>query len=240
MTEQPADLELTAPRKRRVFDQIASFLQAEITSGRLEPGARLKPERELAADLKVSRASLREALKALEMLGVVEIKHGLGVYVAAPKPAIISGQLGTLLTMQPSVTDDILEARIALECHAARLACQFASRADHQRMQHALDQLSAAAERLDGAASAAADYRFHKALVDSTKSIAITFLYDAISAALRVSHGKRWEHLTRDADFEFRLDLHHSLLQAIRSRDEELAYTEMLKHFVRIYAEMDS
>ena len=82
---------LVAPPKRRVFEDIVQFLTSEIEAGRLSPGDRLKPERELAVELNVSRGSLREALKALEMLDVVELRHGLGVYVTLPNPKCSPG-----------------------------------------------------------------------------------------------------------------------------------------------------
>ncbi len=230
---------LDAP-KRRVFDDIVDFLKSEIISGRLRPGDKLKPERELAAQLHVSRSSLREALRALEMLDVVEINHGQGVFVRLPQPSLLSKTFGTLLSMQPGGNEDVMEGRIALDCQAAKLACRFADETDFLRMRRALDRLADGASGVEQRADA--DHDLHSAIVESTKNATIIFLYRALDVLLRQSHIGRWRQLAGLPDQAARLhEAHTAIFLAIRSRRESRAAQAMEEHFKlirEIYAEM--
>ncbi|MCL4746040.1 MAG: FadR family transcriptional regulator [Burkholderiaceae bacterium] len=223
---------LTASPKKRVFEEIAQFLQGAIVSGRLKPGDRLKPERDLAAQLNVSRGSLREALKALEIIGVVEIRHGLGVYVCLPDASALSKVFGTLLSMQPGRSEDVLDARIAIECHAVRLACRFSTPSDILRMRIALDNMRQDAAEKSSDRGARDDHEFHAAIVDSTRNTAMIFLYSSIAMLLTQSHHQRWQSLFAISDSIDQLNEGHAaILQAIEARDEAAAVDSMTTHF---------
>ncbi|MCL4767522.1 MAG: FadR family transcriptional regulator [Hyphomicrobiaceae bacterium] len=240
-SEAIAALDLLDAPKRRVFDDIVEFLKGEIVSGRLRPGDKLKPERELAAQLHVSRSSLREALRALEMLDVVEINHGQGVFVRLPQPSLLSKTFGTLLSMQPGGDEDVMQGRIALDCQAAKLACRFADETDFLRMRRALDRLAdpAAGAELQ---RADADHDFHSAIVESTKNATIVFLYRALDVLLRQSHIGRWRQLAGRPDQAARLhEAHTAIFLAIKSRRESRAAQAMDEHFElirEIYSEI--
>lgn len=226
----PDPLDTVGQPRRRVFDEITEHLKAEIASGRLRSGDKLRPERELAAQLHVSRNSLREALKALEMLDVVDIRHGQGVYVRLPQPSVLSKTFGTLVSMQRGDADDVMEARIALDCQAARLACRYADEIDFQRMQRAIEQLA----DVSGSAikGAEADHEFHSAIIDSTRNSIVIFLYRAVDVLLRESHSGRWRQLLTLPYEVGRLHMAHlAILDGIRSRQEDRAARAMEAHF---------
>lgn len=220
---------LVAQPRRRVFDEITDFLKGEIFEGRLQPGDKLKPERDLATELKVSRSSLREALRALEMLDVVEIRHGQGVFVRLPQSSVLSKIFGTLLSMQRGGLDDVMEARIALECQAAKLCCRFADEADFLKMERALRRLERSGHALE---QAEADHEFHSAIVESTKNATLIFLYRAIDVLLRQSHIDRWRRINRIPQHTQALQKAHvAILQAIQSRHEAQAVKATEAHF---------
>lgn len=231
----PPEGELLASPKPRVFERIVEFLTAEIQAGRLRPGDRLKPERELAAQFGVGRGTLREALKALEALDVLELRHGLGIYVTEPKPETLSRIFGTLLSMQPGRGDDIMDARIALECQAVRLACRNARAGDVRRMDEALTALAEASARQDGARCAQHDHDFHSAIMESTGNSTFVFLYSAITGLLKRSHHERWlTHFSTEDAAETLDRVHRAILAAIKAGDEEQAAAAMMEHFETI------
>lgn len=227
---------LTAEPRDRVFDRITQFLRAEIVSGRLRPGDRLKPERELAAELQVGRGSLREALRALEMLDVVEMRHGSGVYVRMPQPDVLSKTFGTLLAMQPSDPQQVIEARIALECHAATLACEAARPDDLRRIETALGRLTRP-ETLTSEMGTDADHAFHTSIVEAAQNPTLLFLYEAIDVLLRKGHQQRWKRLIGINGFaEVFTDVHEAIFVAISQRDHAAATNAIKAHFRRIQA----
>lgn len=224
--------DLVAPPKRRVFEDIVSFITSQIETGRLRPGDRLKPERELSAELGVSRGSLREALKALEMLEVVELRHGHGVFVTLPQPQALSRIFGTLISMQPGQSDDIEAAREALEFHAVRLACRNAGPLHIARINSALGAMVDEAATGSGAKAAAADHDFHSAIVDASCNATLAFLYNAIDGLLQRGHQERWLILSDIDGFWDRLnEVHRRLVDAIAARDEQGAVLIMEEHF---------
>ena len=100
--------------KKRVFEDILEYFKGIIRKGKLKPGDRLLSERELAGKLEVSRASLREALRALEMLGFLSINPGKGAYVLSPKTETLSAFTELTMYLRPTISENILEVRIII------------------------------------------------------------------------------------------------------------------------------
>src|SRR3954447_7713849 len=105
-------------------DQIASRLIALITERQLKAGDRLPPERELAATMGVSRSSLREALRALAMLGVAEMRQGDGTYLTNLQPRSLMRSVGLVLDLSDSGLEVLFEARKLVEPGLAKLAAE--------------------------------------------------------------------------------------------------------------------
>src|SRR3954454_18316726 len=105
-------------------EQIAQRLIALVIERQLEAGDRLPPERELAAEMGVSRSSLREALRALAMLGVTEMRHGDGTYLTSLEPAVLMRPVGLVLALSDAGLAELFEARKLVEPGLARLAAE--------------------------------------------------------------------------------------------------------------------
>src|SRR5699024_9529612 len=103
------DMEETQSGAARVL----TFFRDRLLSGELKAGDRLLPERELAAALDVSRPVLREALRALAMLGLLDIQHGRGAFVRSADASVLGQALTLCLAPEPNILDDVLQARIA-------------------------------------------------------------------------------------------------------------------------------
>jgi GntR family transcriptional regulator, transcriptional repressor for pyruvate dehydrogenase complex len=158
------------PERNQVAErrnQVAERVQSLLEEGHVRPGDRLPPERRLAAELGVSRSTLREGLRRLIDLGIVEARQGSGTYVA------------------PLDLDDLLDVRLQLEPYAARLAAGRRSEQDLARLDATLAELRAHED--DPAAFAAADARLHQAVTDAAGSVALRVLLAALADLLRRS-----------------------------------------------------
>ena len=145
------------PVSRGVIDR----LQALILQGGLAVGDRLPSQRDLAARLGVSRPSLREAISALETMGLVVVRVGSGVYVAPPTLRAPPWRFADRCSPR-----DVYEARLGLEGYAVRLAAARMDGAGATRLDAAVDAMAVALGRGDVAGRAAADARFHDLIVE--------------------------------------------------------------------------
>ena len=102
-------------------------MREQLLTGRLKAGDRLLPERELATRLGVSRPVIREVLRALAAMGVIDIRHGHGSVVRRPDFSEMGDLFTLMLAQDDEVVEDVMEARIAIERHAIRLACSRAT-----------------------------------------------------------------------------------------------------------------
>jgi GntR family transcriptional regulator, transcriptional repressor for pyruvate dehydrogenase complex len=212
------------------FDKVFAFLRDQLLNGSIRPGDCLIPERELAAQLKVSRPSLREALRALSMIGVVEILHGVGTIARCPDISVLGEFFAFALAQQTEMADDVMEARVAIEYQAAHLACARATLTDLERLRAALEDIRATID--DDAACAAADYAFHDALVRASHSPTLVCLYRAVAPLLHRSLRKRLGLMRRYADLKATVIQDHArVFEAVAARDEAGADAIMRKHF---------
>ena len=148
--------------------RVFTFFRDRLLSGELKAGDRLLAERELALALGVSRPVLREALRSLAMLGLLDIQHGRGAFVRAADASVLGQALTLCLAPEPNILDDVLQARIAIECQAIRLACERASERDLQAIAGTLDTLVDSLD--DPERGGQADYAFHFAIVRASSS----------------------------------------------------------------------
>lgn len=168
------------------YEQVAERLVADIAAGRLAPGERLPSERDLARRLQVGRASVREALAALQNEGLLETRPGSGSFVVADARARARRRRATALPHDASPSD-LLETRALLEPAVARLA---ATRADAQPDPEAVALLDAMDEVLDvsdGRARAAwsdADRLFHRRIAALTGNPVVLALADVVAARM--------------------------------------------------------
>ena len=219
-----------APEQKGGYDRVVGFLREQLLSGDLTTGDILLPERELAARLGVSRPVLREALRALAMIGAVEIRHGIGTVVKKPDVSTLGEFFTFVLAQQADVIDDIMEARIAIEHHAIRLACRRATQGDLDRLAHCLTVIMGTIN--DPAAGGVADFQFHEAIVRAASSPTLTSIYSSISTLMMRSHLDRREQITAVEGFEgFLVDHHRLIYEAIVARDALKADELLGRHF---------
>jgi GntR family transcriptional repressor for pyruvate dehydrogenase complex len=211
---------------RRLFRRIADQIAAMIERGDLPPGGRLPAERDLAARLNVSRPSLREALIALELEGLVEVRGGSGVYVRT------RAQQHRAPEGEGPGPFDVLEARAVVEPECAALAaCRDAS--VRAAVAEAFAQL--AVLRAAGQAGDEADRAFHFAIAEASGNVALARIVASLwrdqgaplssrLTDLAVSPSRRRDNLAE----------HAAIAQAIAAADPGAARTAMRRHLAAV------
>lgn len=212
------------------YERVLRFVREGFLAGAIRPGDRLPPERELALTLGVSRPVLREALRALAMIGALEIRHGLGTLVRRPDVSALGEFFAFALAQRPELADDVMEARVAIECQAIRLACTRATLADLERLRAALDRIRATLG--DPETGGDADYAFHAALVLASHSETLLCLHEAMADLLRRLHRARRELVHRYPDVGANLPEEHAgIFAAVVARDQTEADRVLRRHF---------
>jgi GntR family transcriptional regulator, transcriptional repressor for pyruvate dehydrogenase complex len=211
-----------------IVDSVIERLEALIFGG-LEPGEALPSEGKLAQALGVSRLSVREATRALEARGLLEISQGRRPTVAAPSGALVGEFFKTAVRRDPRALLDLLEVRRALEVHIAVLAARRATKSDIADM-----ELSIAAMRAAGSESEAfhtADVRFHENLAEASRNSLLVFLIEALAEPLRESRLRSFAgHLARGGGVEDVIEQHQAILEAVQSRSPRAAANVMRDH----------
>jgi GntR family transcriptional repressor for pyruvate dehydrogenase complex len=215
---------LTRIRRSPLYEEVAERLRQFIDVQKLKPGDRLMSERELAERLGVSRTSVRQALTALRVSGLVDIRHGDGVYLMR-SPEDVVPSLAEELLQSHAQLPAIMEVREALEAQTARLAARRRTDADLDAMRDALHDMAAAIER--GEDGAEADLRFHGAITRASHNELLTRLMDQLSEVIDQT---RRASLARPGRPPKSLEAHHRILRAIADRDEDGASRAMREH----------
>lgn len=212
------------------YRRVLAYLRDLLISGALKTGDRLPSERELALRLDVSRPAVREGLRALEMIGVLETRHGRASTVRVPDAVVLGEFFSLALAQQPAALDDILEVRIALERQAVRLACSRANEEDRKELIAALQQIERTID--DDSRGGAADFAFHTRIVAAAHSPSLATIYETITHLLEKSHVERRRRMGGNAMTRaFLVDHHREILKAIEAGDAALADDLMLRHF---------
>ena len=211
-------------------EKVFLFFREELLRGSLKAGDRLAGERELALRLGVSRPVLREALRSLAMLGFLDIRHGKGAYVRHADVGVLRDFFTFSLAQQPGIVDDVMQARVAIECQAIRLACARAGDSEIHQLGALLQALRDTCH--DPVAGADADFAFHYALVKASGSPVLVMLYQAIADLLQRSHLQRRQQITLAQDIRDSLfEAHRDVFLAVLERDADAADRRLRDHF---------
>ncbi|MBI4637989.1 MAG: FadR family transcriptional regulator [Candidatus Rokubacteria bacterium] len=218
-------------KSTRIYEEIVRQIKAMIAEGRLKSGDRLPPERDLADKFVVSRTSVREALRALESLGLLEIRPGEGTFVREISVESLVEPLALIIASQREAIAELFEARRLLEPSIAALAAQRATPDEVQEMERILEEQ--AKEIAAGRTGLAQDAAFHGAIGTAAHNRAITRIAHAIMDLLTQSREESLNTPGRPA--RSHRD-HRRILEAITRRDEAGARQAMLDHLVAVEA----
>lgn len=220
---------------QRLYRQIAEQLRSLVAAGEFDVGQRLPAERDLAVQLGVSRPSVREALIALEVEGVIEVRTGSGIYVRASKAEAGKGRSGPATV----ATDDevplewgpleVMHARGLIEPETAALAAERATRGDVNAIAAGLRQMQQQARR--GEVPREGDEAFHLAIAQASGN---GVLLDTLERYWRARHGPLFERLgdyfEGPESWQVAITEHEAVLDAIRAHDPSQARRAMQRH----------
>ncbi|MCO6011054.1 FadR family transcriptional regulator [Actinoallomurus purpureus] len=206
----------------RLYEQVAARLREHVVDQGLRAGDRLPPERELADRLEVSRTSVRQAIVALEVQGLIEVRHGGGNYLLRDR--LEAEPLESLLSRKRRLPE-ILEARDAAETKLASLAAERRTAADLAAIDTALDAMRSAIER--GELCVDEDERFHGAVIAAARSPLLADFMGHLSREITESRRESLRQPGRPANS---LLQHEKVAEAIRAGDPAAAAEAMHSH----------
>jgi GntR family transcriptional regulator, transcriptional repressor for pyruvate dehydrogenase complex len=222
----PRSTALRPVSRPRLYEQLVEQLLAYIAEEGLEVGDRLPSERDLAVQLRVSRASVSQALVALEVHGVVDVRHGDGaVILDIPR----SRQVVTALRARRRRLQEVIDARQAMEITLAALAAARRDDADLEAIEDALQFMEREIER--GERGTVGDERFHAAVTAAAHSGLLADLMTEISGLIRES---RIESLSQPGRPQQSLQAHCTIATAIRAGDANAASRAMGDHIAAV------
>src|SRR3954452_11872799 len=213
-------------QRPRLYEQVVSQIEAWIAENGLEVGDRLPPERELAAKLGVSRATLSQALVAMEVVGIVSVRHGDGVVLIETAGAT---KVVNALRRHAQQLPEIIEARDALETKLAALAAERRTESDLAAMDEALALMER--DIASGGRGVEADERFHAAVTAAGHSPLLAKLMIEISDLIRETRIASLAQPDRPANS---LRGHRRIADAIRAGDAAAAALAMQDHVTMV------
>jgi GntR family transcriptional repressor for pyruvate dehydrogenase complex len=213
------------PEQRKVYQEILLEINNLIKEDGLKPGDRLPSERELAERLRVGRSSVREALRALELLGLITTRRGEGTFIQSYRQNKLIDIIGFFILKDFKTRRDLVEMRKILEIDAVRLACQRATEKHYAEMERIIQMAEEKIAR--GEIPTEEDYLFHRAICRSSRN---SVLHRIWAPLIEYSKAVRTESLSREGRAEEGMKEHKEILEAIREKNEDLAVERMKKH----------
>ncbi|MEV7995680.1 FadR/GntR family transcriptional regulator [Streptomyces sp. NPDC086077] len=209
-------------KQQRLYEQVLDRLRDYVTEGGLRAGDRLPPERDMAARLGVSRASVKQAIVVLEVQGLVEARHGGGTYLVRDT---LDVEPVERMVERRRRLPDVLEAREALETKLAELAAERREEDDLTAMRAALAHMAKEIE--EGGHGVEGDRLFHAAVTAAAHSSILAEFMRSIADQIAES---RTESLRQPHRPHRSLAQHQAILDAVEARQPRQAATAMRRH----------
>jgi GntR family transcriptional repressor for pyruvate dehydrogenase complex len=211
----------------RLYESVAKQIKVNIKNGTLKVGDQLPSERDLMTQLGVSRASIREALRALQMAGYLESKVGVGggTFVKEVRAEQIIEPFALALYRHKNFVLDTLEVRKILEVKIAEIATQRRNRADLMRIKNSIEFMEK--EIMEGGIGLEGDSRFHYSVAQATHNQVLLKLMDMWT---QMSFETRRDTLERPHDAVKALAEHKKIAKAIAGNSPKMAAILMQRH----------
>ena len=209
-----------------VTDEAILKIKAMILSGELAPGDRLPPEKELSDVLGLSRNSLREAVKALEIIRVLDVRRGDGTYVTSLTPSLLLEAMSFMVDVhQDTSVLELFEVRRILEPAAAALAAARATAADIAHLRELLSRVDSTTSVDDLVAE---DIVFHRYISGLSGNVYLAQLLETLSSS--TARARVWRGLTEEGSVARTLTEHRAIVDALEEGDAALVQAQALAH----------
>jgi len=220
-------------RTKRAFEQICEQIRREIQSGNLGVGDKLPAERELAEQFVVSRSTVREAFRTLEIGGVLTLNKGVkgGAFVKQADERPITQTITDLLSLGSMSLEDYTEARVSVQREMIRMACERGTEEDFSAMEDNIARMRAAGPGIEVGERNKLTREFYDALAKATKNGAMEVLMRVFTEPLtfylnQIGVDRSWDVAESRENF----------VKHLRARNVEAATNEMVSHMQRLHA----
>jgi GntR family transcriptional repressor for pyruvate dehydrogenase complex len=215
---------------KRIYQSVIEQFIGLIKSGELKIGDLLPPERVLAEQFKVSRQSLREAFRVMEVIGIIEVRSA-GTFVTQVNVGNIMTTIAPLFMLTSNTEQDLLEFRRLLETEAVRLAAAKQIQPAITRLQEAVALMRQSMLQDNPKTGVEADVLFHKAIFQCSDNYVLMQAAECVSYLLENSvRMNRARILKNTARAEILLEQHQHILETIQQGDAALAFMAMADH----------
>ncbi|MFL0252371.1 FadR/GntR family transcriptional regulator [Clostridium neuense] len=215
-------------KNQKVYEVVIEQIKEMIKTGKLKKGDKLPPERELVEELKVSRASIREALRALEILGLVETRHGDGNFIKKNFENSLLEPVSLMFMLEESSPKDILELRMVLETETAMLAAERIDVETLEKIKFIIDKFKT---NTDERLNTELDVEFHHKIAQASKNLLLVNILSATSVLVDTFiSDARYKIIKNENNKEKLVKQHENIYGALLNRDASMAAEEMRKH----------
>src|SRR4051794_1869467 len=214
----------------RASSAITDQIRAAIVGGRLQEGARLAPERELAEQFGVSRVTVRDALRSLEAMGLIEVRVGArgGAFVTVPTGSKVAQAMSDMMIMAVLSPEDIVESRLMVELGTVTLACARATDDDLAALRELSERGTKALAA--GTYTRELSWEFHSLLAHAAHNGAVEGLTQSFRSTLSLHPVRAREGAKAHAST---VEEHGRILEALERREADAARHEMALHLMR-------
>lgn len=218
----------TPVKNTKVYEQVIEQIKEMIVSGKLKKGDRLPPERDLVEQLQVSRTSIREAIRALQIIGLVECRQGGGNFIRESFENSLFEPLSIMFTLQNSKPQEILELRKIIEVETARIAAEKIKNEDLEAIKAIIEQMKISE---DNEYSAMLDTEMHYKIAHASENFLVVSVLSAVSSLVDAFiKDAREKILKYQENKEVLLKHHEDIYSALAARDKSKAAEAMRKH----------
>ena len=215
-------------KKTRLYEEIVKQIIDKIKSGELKPGDRLPTERDLALQLAVSRTAIREALRSMELMGIIDSRVGGGTFIREMTLENLMDPFAGILSKNERLIIELIEVRMLLEVEIAKLA----ARKNDEKSMHLLEKSLVLMEKevAEGGLGLHGDNAFHQALALAADNLAMTSITRLCGELLNTTRKAALEALK---DRMLGVEHHKAIFQAVKAGDEEKA-GRLMKHHLEV------
>jgi GntR family transcriptional regulator, transcriptional repressor for pyruvate dehydrogenase complex len=208
-----------------ITELVVQRIKELLGRGELKAGSRLPPERELADMLHISRPSLRTALKALSVMGVIHAKPGAGTYIAKSLPEVFTEPMHFMTLINNTSVEELFEARLIIEAGLAELAAERATESDIADLIEEIEEMKA--NTGDPEEFLKHDVRFHQAMARAANNKLMSGVMDTVAQLL--FHIRR-QNVAQAKDLEEAIEWHEKIVVAMRKHDPKRAKDTLSGH----------
>ena len=214
---------------KKIYESIIESIKSDIISGKISSGEKLPPERDLAKQFGVSRTSIREALRTLEILGVIESIQGSGNFIAGNYTKSLIESMSMMFLLQQFDSLQISELREALETKAALLAVDNITEVQMKRLEEIVKEMSTTTNENE---SVKLDIELHYTIAAASHNSIIIQILNILEELINIYIKDRRMEILSDSKNVSRLQkIHEEIIYGIKSKDSQATYQAIMQHF---------